>query len=382
MKSNNGTLTVQPESIEDTKKANPDSKIFHALLDAIPLDKLNEALMSQNIDSLLKTNLTLKPNDDPHLAQFILDFANIKKLLNNPVRIGVSSQNAITTEFLIDEKQAIASGIFIGAFGGGGIDIDKNHSALIAGDGGHYFKITGSGQEITMGSADEAEFRATSVMSPEAYHKLTASMIMLNEMPVGYSYKFLGDSWSVSLGASAKIIHAIFERIQKRGNFDEISNDLNITFNPKPQINAALDLGAFYEYKKLGVGLSAKYLNAPKFSTNNGEAMRIYPQIRAGVSYEGRKFVAAFDTDLAPNDTFMGRKSLFFGGGAQYRFGGFGLSGGAMFDAYAINRPIFTLGASFWRWFELSLQYGFNGERKITDIPSYFRLQLGGSVKM
>lgn len=335
-----------------------------------------------NINDLLKANLTLKPNDDPYLSQFILEFANIKKLLNNPVRIGAASQNAITTEFLIDENQAISSGIFIGAFLGGGIYIDKNHSALIAGSGNNYFKITGTGQEIIMGSADEKEFKATSIMSPDAHHKLTASMMMLNEMPVGYSYKFLGDSWNVSLGASAKIIHAIFERIEKSGNFDAISSDLNIAFNPKPQINAALDLGAFYEYKKLGVGLSTKYLNAPKFSTNNGEVMRIYPQIRAGVSYEGSKFVVAFDTDLAPNDTFMGRKSLFFGGGAQYRFGGFALRGGAMIDAYAINRPIFTMGASFWRWFELSLQYGFNGERKITDIPSFFRLQLGGSVKL
>lgn len=147
------------------------------------------------------------------------------------------------------------------------------------------------------------------------------------EVPLAYGYPVsLGSLGTLGIGASVKAMAGrVFISTNKL--FTTTSSDLvsNITHDHEDSVTWGVDLGALWKWHALAVGIVAKNLNTPEFSTaelNTTErAFKIKPQVRSGVSYEVFSWLsAAADFDLTRNETAQPEvKSQTLGGGIELR---------------------------------------------------------------
>lgn len=309
--------------------------------------------------------------------------------------LNISSNNGIAWHIKGSKNRgAIGMGLIANVYGFAGVELDSTHKKIIIngssgnggqGNNGNYFEVGTDGDKITISSSSSGAFNSSSVLSPNANHKLHANGLLIAEIPVAYGHTIALPIGDLHLGATLKYIFATSMDNSQKFDFDNLKIDFgNISNNLRYTHTFGLDLGALYTMKWLGVGLVAKNLNAPQINTANGK-YRILPQVRAGFSAEVWKLTFLLDMDLTPNKTLEPNKfNQMVGGGVildlnwvDFRFG---VMGDMHKNPYG---PIFTMGMNIVHFLDFSLQTS----AKLVDLgqytngvrmPNYFKLNLGG----
>lgn len=310
--------------------------------------------------------------------------------------LNISSNNGIAWHIKGSKNRgAIGMGLIANVYGFAGVELDSTHKKIIingsssgngvGGGGGNYFEVGTDGDKITISSSSSGAFNSSSVLSPNANHKLHANGLLIAEIPVAYGHTIALPIGDLHLGATLKYIFATSMDNSQKFDFENLKIDFgNISNNLRYTHTFGLDLGALYTMKWLGVGLVAKNLNAPQINTANGK-YRILPQVRAGFSAEVWKLTFLLDMDLTPNKTLEPNKfNQMVGGGVildlnwvDFRFG---VMGDMHKNPYG---PIFTMGMNIVHFLDFSLQTS----AKLVDLgqytngvrmPNYFKLNLGG----
>lgn len=312
--------------------------------------------------------------------------------------LNISSNNGIAWHIKGSKNRgAIGMGLIANVYGFAGVELDSTHKKIIingsssgngvggGGGNGNYFEVGTDGDKITISSSSSGAFNSSSVLSPNANHKLHANGLLIAEIPVAYGHTIALPIGDLHLGATLKYIFATSMDNSQKFDFENLKIDFgNISNNLRYTHTFGLDLGALYTMKWLGVGLVAKNLNAPQINTANGK-YRILPQVRAGFSAEVWKLTFLLDMDLTPNKTLEPNKfNQMVGGGVildlnwvDFRFG---VMGDMHKNPYG---PIFTMGMNIVHFLDFSLQTS----AKLVDLgqytngvrmPNYFKLNLGG----
>ncbi len=311
--------------------------------------------------------------------------------------LNISSNNGIAWHIKGSKNRgAIGMGLIANVYGFAGVELDSTHKKIIingnsgntvggTGNGGNYFEVGTDGDKITISSSSSDAFTNSSVLSPNANHKLHANGLLIAEIPVAYGHTIALPIGDLHLGATLKYIFATSMDNSQKFDFDNLKIDFgNISNNLRYTHTFGIDLGMLWTMKWLGVGLVAKNLNAPQINTANGK-YRILPQVRTGFSAEVWKLTFLLDMDLTPNKTLEPNKfNQMVGGGVildlnwvDFRFG---VMGDMHKNPYG---PIFTMGMNIVHFLDFSLQTS----AKLVDLgqytngvrmPNYFKLNLGG----
>ncbi len=311
--------------------------------------------------------------------------------------LNISSNNGIAWHIKGSKNRgAIGMGLIANVYGFAGVELDSTHKKIIingssgntaggTGNNSNYFEVGTDGDKITISGSDETKFNNSSVLSPNANHKLHANGLLIAEVPVAYGHTIALPIGDLHLGATLKYIFATSMDNSQKFDFENLKIDFgNISNNLRYTHTFGIDLGMLWTMKWLGVGLVAKNLNAPQINTANGK-YRILPQVRAGFSAEVWKLTFLLDMDLTPNKTLEPNKfNQMVGGGVildlnwvDFRFG---VMGDMHKNPYG---PIFTMGMNIVHFLDFSLQTS----AKLVDLgqytngvrmPNYFKLNLGG----
>ncbi len=218
--------------------------------------------------------------------------------------------------------------------------------------------------------------------------------ILLIEVPISYGYDLdLKEYGHLGLGITGKYLHgevtsATSSIYNSSDNSTISSNDLTkqLSKNRNSKASVGIDLGVLWKPEKMvpvpmSVGLVGKNLNAPAFSTNSGDKIKVDPQIRAGLAISPLTWLdLVADLDVIQNTTVVpGAKSQQFGGGAEFkpfsslklRLGGytdFAQSTGALTGGLSVGIP--------WVFLDIDGAYGL-GRVKFDNksYPSEAKLQ-------
>jgi len=145
------------------------------------------------------------------------------------------------------------------------------------------------------------------------------------ELPLAYGCPIdLGRFGTLGIGGSVKVM-AGRVYISNSKLFTTTSGDIfsSITKNHEDSLTWGIDLGALWKWRTVNVGVVAKNLNTPKFSTaelvTTEDGFRIRPQVRCGAAVDLLSWLtAAADLDLTRNATTQpGVKSQNLGGGLE-----------------------------------------------------------------
>ena len=223
---------------------------------------------------------------------------------------------------------------------------------------------------------------------------LNTRRVDVMEIPVTYAASLETPAGQLSVGAALKFMNAK-SKLSNRAlgltdNKDDVINELTDTLKGSGATNASnvgLDLGVVYEPLDLGlsVGLTAKYLNAPRFKFGANGELKIKPQARLGVGYSPiERLTIAADVDLTSNelvsasDAAKVQKSQKAGVGVAFDMLFFGARAGVAKDFRQDNGAILSAGLGFG-----VLDIGFamateTSKVNGTSYPRYFALTLGG----
>jgi hypothetical protein len=158
--------------------------------------------------------------------------------------------------------------------------------------------------------------------------------ILLLEAPLSYGYNLdLGNFGHMGLGLTGKYLYGevtsstvqIFDTANGKAlSSKDLTKDLSK--NRHGSSSWGIDLGVLWKPEKLlpvpvAVGIVAKNLNAPSFSSNTGYKIKVDPQVRAGFVVSPLSwFDIVADIDVIENPTVIpGLKSQQFGGGAEFK---------------------------------------------------------------
>ena len=145
------------------------------------------------------------------------------------------------------------------------------------------------------------------------------------EVPLAYGYPInLGRFGTLGIGGSVKVM-AGRAYLSRTTLFSTTSGDIfnNITSTHQDSVTWGVDLGALWKWHDVNLGIVAKNLNSPEFSTSDLESsadgFTIRPQVRGGVSVSLLDWLSvAADIDLTNNETTQpGVKSRNLGGGLE-----------------------------------------------------------------
>jgi hypothetical protein len=186
------------------------------------------------------------------------------------------------------------------------------------------------------------------------------------EVPLAYGYPIdLGRFGTLGIGGAVKAM-AGRVYISTTKLFNTSAGDIfrNITKSHEDSLSWGIDLGALWKWRIVNVGVVAKNLNTPKFSTSDlvttEDGFRIRPQVRGGVSVDLLAWLSvATDIDLTRNESAQsGVTSQNFGGGLElHPVAWFKLRMGAYRNIGAGGfGPVATAGLTVGpRWFNLDL---------------------------
>lgn len=191
--------------------------------------------------------------------------------------------------------------------------------------------------------------------------------IALFEVPLAYGYPIdLGPLGTLGIGATVKLMAGrVF--ISSTNLFSTNSGDIfrNLTKDHEDSLSWGIDLGALWKWQNVNVGVVAKNLNTPKFSTaqldTTEDGFRIRPQVRGGVAVDLLTWLdVSADIDLTKNETVLpGLKSQNVGGGVELRPADwFKLRLGAYKNIVASGfGPVATAGLTVGpKWFNVDLE--------------------------
>lgn len=146
------------------------------------------------------------------------------------------------------------------------------------------------------------------------------------EVPLAYGYPInLGRFGTLGIGGAVKVMSGRVY-LSKTTLFTTTSGDIfgDITRHHKDSVTWGVDLGALWKWHNINVGIVAKNLNSPEFSTSGLESsvdgFTIKPQVRGGVSVGLLSWLSlAADIDITKNETTQpGVKSQNIGGGLEF----------------------------------------------------------------
>ena len=305
----------------------------------------------------------------------------------NKNSLNISSNNGIAWHIKGNkDRGAIGMGILANVYGFAGVELDSTHKKIIIENGSDYFEVGVSGDKITLGTADSNAYNNSSILAPNANHKLHANSIAITEIPIAYGHTIplhLGD---LHLGATLKYIFAASVNNSQKFDFDNFKiNFGNVGDNLRYTHTFGVDLGALYTIKWLSTGIVVKNLNAPTIRTADGK-YHILPQARAGVSAEIWKLTFLADIDLTPNDTLEpGKKNQMVGGGVILDLRWVDFRFGVMSDMHKNPYgPIFTAGLNIAHFLDFTVQTNTNlidiksANVGVDRIPNYFKVSFGG----
>lgn len=210
------------------------------------------------------------------------------------------------------------------------------------------------------------------------------------ELPLAYGHPVnLGRFGTLGIGGAVKVMTGRVY-ISKTTLFNTTSGDIfsNITRNHKDSVSWGVDLGALWKWKNVNLGVVAKNLNTPEFSTSgldsSVDGFKIRPQVRSGMSVGLLDWLSvAADIDLTSNETTQpGVKSRNLGGGLELRPADwFAFRMGAYKNIAASGSgPVatagFTIGA---KWLNMELDAAVSpetGEYKGQSYPREGKVQL------
>lgn len=210
------------------------------------------------------------------------------------------------------------------------------------------------------------------------------------EVPLAYGYPIdLGSFGTLGIGASVKLM-AGRVYLSRTTLFNTDSGDIfnNITSTHQDSITWGVDLGALWRWHDVNLGIVAKNLNSPEFSTSELESssngFKIKPQVRGGVSVSLLDWLSiAADIDLTNNETTQpGVKSRNLGGGVELSPADwFAFRVGAYKNISASGvGPVITAGLTFGQnWLSMDLDAAVSpetGEYKGQRYPREGKVQL------
>ncbi|MGX2981639.1 conjugal transfer protein TraF [Helicobacter sp. 23-1045] len=380
------------EAIRKTAESNPDSQTPLAVLESI-VSGLDPSKIPDLVESVKGGKVELKDIltkvggvsiargaspalDSLFTISSVIDKNSLYFTSNNGIAWHIKGNKS---------RGAIGMGLFANAYAFAGVEMDSARKKIIVkANESDYFEVGVSGDKITLKTSGSDSYTSSSIMSPNANHKLHANGIVITEIPIAYGHTISLPVGDLHLGATLKYIFAISSDNTQKFNFEKMSFDTNISKNLRYTHNFGVDLGALYTMKWLGAGLVVKNLNAPTINTANGK-YRILPQVRAGFSAEAWKLTFLLDMDLTPNKTLEPNKlNQMVGGGVildlkwvDFRFG---MMGDMHKNPYG---PIFTAGMNIVHFLDFSIQ----SSAKLVDLgeytnglkmPNYFKVNFGG----
>lgn len=226
-------------------------------------------------------------------------------------------------------------------------------------------------------------------------------MLAIDELPIGYAYRFSTSAGEISMGASVKFMFGAGGRhsMDLNGNITDLIKDTLSVENAASSFNVGLDLGAYYSpniiNNRLGIGLVVKNLNAPSFTMkhiSNGvstnEKISLNPQVRLGMSLDPLDWLTfTFDADLTSNKLLpLASKTVHsqvVGGGMRFhstRFENVDLNLGIAKDFGLDNGLTFSGGFGL-GLIGIALSYS-TGKTDMggVAIPNYVAIKIGGGL--
>lgn len=228
-----------------------------------------------------------------------------------------------------------------------------------------------------------------------------AHLLAIDELPIGYAYRFSTSAGEISMGASVKFMFGAGGRhsMDLNGNITDLIKDTLSVENAASSFNVGLDLGAYYSpniiNNRLGIGLVVKNLNAPSFTMkhiSNGvstnEKISLNPQVRLGMSLDPLDWLTfTFDADLTSNKLLpLASKTVHsqvVGGGMRFhstRFENVDLNLGIAKDFGLDNGLTFSGGFGL-GLIGIALSYS-TGKTDMggVAIPNYVAIKIGGGL--
>ncbi|MGX3010893.1 conjugal transfer protein TraF [Helicobacter sp. 23-1044] len=379
------------EAIKKTAESNPDNEMPLAVLESI-VTNLDPSKIPELVDSVKGGKVELKDIltkvGGVSIARGASPALDSLFTISNVIdknSLYFTSNNGFVWHIRGGKSRgAIGMGLLANVYAFAGVEMDSARKKIIVKANSDYFEVGISGDKITLKTSSSDSYTSSSIMSPNANHKLHANGIVITEIPIAYGHTISLPVGDLHLGATLKYIFAISSDNTQKFNFEKMSFDTNISKNLRYTHNFGVDLGALYTMKWLGAGLVVKNLNAPTINTANGK-YRILPQVRAGFSAEAWKLTFLLDMDLTPNKTLEPNKlNQMVGGGVildlkwvDFRFG---MMGDMHKNPYG---PIFTAGMNIVHFLDFSIQ----SSAKLVDLgeytnglkmPNYFKVNFGG----
>ncbi len=223
--------------------------------------------------------------------------------------------------------------------------------------------------------------------------------IALVEVPLSWGQAIdLGSAGKLGLGASLKYLYGettskldqhVFDTTNNSGvSSSDLTHDLSR--NRKTSSTYGIDLGMLWKPSTAtAIGLVAKNLNSPSFSTNSvfGDKINVDRQVRAGVSWDALSWMELTgDVDVLKNTTVVpGIKTQHLGGGAEFHpYSSLKLRVGGYTDLAASTSGAITAGLSLgipWLYFDLDGAYGLGSVKyNKSTYPTEAKVQFSTNV--
>ncbi|PAF51846.1 hypothetical protein BKH43_01025 [Helicobacter sp. 13S00401-1] len=345
------------------------------------------------------SSIAIKKGQSPELDKAMKDINTILDVFKSN-NINFRSQNGIalqlTSPYLKSVIGAIAIGVFNDTHGNLNLQSDPSKLRLIVGSGDSYSELSTSPTGYTFSKSDKSSYDNHSLLASlqNGDSKVVTSLFILTEVPVGYAYSIELPGSNLNVGVALKYMRA-YSMYQENefsdfgSGFASFQNDIR---NMQVANSFGVDVGVDYDLNLFGdsalsIGAVAKNVNTPTFNFTNA-TVKIKPQYRAGIAYNGDFFSAAFDADLLPNEVYpyVAQNSAnrllsqMVGGGARVGFKYVDIRAGVAYDLKQDSGVILTAGLNLFGFLDISAQVGTKTfEYQGYTIPKYADIKIGGS---
>jgi len=225
---------------------------------------------------------------------------------------------------------------------------------------------------------------------------VTVSGLITEEVGVAYGHPFFGETLGVGVQLRYLRGTSIYDFVQYDDvdSSGDLRDDIDSSDNRRKSTRLGIDLGLMLRPSdRLRLGVTARNVNAPEFSSVGPDSVELQPQVRAGIAYAVTPgWLLAADVDLTENDseTVSGLDSRMVSVGTEYRLGGNRL--GAVLRAGARanvasgsdRNTAITAGIGFQLWkvrLEFAGEYGLERE-KISDSGSNIPTRLSAGLSL
>jgi len=271
------------------------------------LDDINDRNYDSSVSSAINTyNASPTVANADNALSVIQNLHNDLALVSNKLILADLSASLVIG--IPSKHQGGAFYILQRGVGDGNINITNSDTSLIQDYREALLFISSGG---TQGSAHPELFSGGNLIDPINSLTSTANAraAVITELGVSMSSEYILFGSKIALSVKPKTY--------KIKTFDYsstiTSNNVSKTNKAAEQWNVNLDFGASYNINKnWRVGLVAKDLISKDFTTQNGNTIKITPQIRMGAAYLNPSYIITADIDVIENEgVFENNKSQY-----------------------------------------------------------------------